>query len=114
MRVYQGKHSGKHAFKEKLKILGYEVGDNYINEIFEKFKLLADKKKDVYDEDIIALVDDTHFNKSNTLKLKNLSIMSGTNSKHVASLELNFKEELKEVSGSGMDPLMQYLIVFQK
>jgi 2-isopropylmalate synthase len=62
-----GKHSGKHAFKEKLKILGYEVGDNYINEIFEKFKLLADKKKDVYDEDLIALVDDTHFNKSNTL-----------------------------------------------
>ncbi len=100
-----GKHSGKHAFKEKLKILGYEVGDNYINEIFEKFKLLADKKKDVYDEDIIALVDDTHFNKSNTLKLKNLSIMSGTNSKHVASLELNFKEELKEVSGSGNGPI---------
>ncbi len=100
-----GKHSGKHAFKEKLKILGYEVGDNYINEIFEKFKLLADKKKDVYDEDIIALVDDTHFNKSNTLKLKNLSIMSGTNSKHVASLELNFKEEMREVSGSGNGPI---------
>ena len=100
-----GKHSGKHAFKEKLKILGYEVGDNYINEIFEKFKLLADKKKDVYDEDLIALVDDTHFNKSNTLKLKNLSIMSGTNSKHVASLELDFKEQLKEVSGSGNGPV---------
>ena len=104
-----GKHSGKHAFKEKLKILGYEVGDNYINEIFEKFKLLADKKKDVYDEDIIALVDDTHFNKSNTLKLKNLSIMSGTNSKHVASLELNFKEELKEVSGSGNGPIDAFI-----
>ena len=50
-----GKHSGKHAFKEKLKILGYEVGDNFINEIFTKFKQLADKKKDVYDEDIIAV-----------------------------------------------------------
>ena len=100
-----GKHSGKHAFKEKLKILGYEVGDNYINEIFKNFKLLADKKKDVYDEDIIALVDDTHFNKSNILKLKNLSIMSGTNSKHIASLELNFKEEQKEVSGSGNGPI---------
>ena len=50
-----GKHSGKHAFKEQLKILGYEVGDNFINEIFTKFKQLADKKKDVYDEDIIAV-----------------------------------------------------------
>ena len=100
-----GKHSGKHAFKEKLKILGYDVGDNYINEIFEKFKLLADKKKDVYDEDIIALVDDTHINQINTLKLINLSIMSGTNSKHVASLELEFKGETKEISGSGNGPV---------
>ena len=40
-----GKHSGKHAFKEKLKILGYEIGDNFINEIFDKFKQLADKKR---------------------------------------------------------------------
>ena len=100
-----GKHSGKHAFKEKLKILGYEVGDNFINEIFTKFKQLADKKKDVYDEDIIALVDDTHINQINTLKLINLSIMSGTNSKHVASLELDFKGEVKEVSGSGNGPV---------
>jgi 2-isopropylmalate synthase len=100
-----GKHSGKHAFKEKLKILGYDVGDNYINEIFEKFKLLADRKKDVYDEDIIALVDDTHINQSNHLKLVSLSIMSGTNSKHIASLELDFKGESKEVSGSGNGPV---------
>ena len=100
-----GKHSGKHAFKEKLKILGYEVGDNYINVIFEKFKLLADRKKDVYDEDIIALVDDTHINQSNHLKLVSLSIMSGTNSKHIASLELDFKGESKEVSGSGNGPV---------
>ena len=100
-----GKHSGKHAFKEKLKILGYDVGDNYINEIFEKFKLLADKKKDVYDEDIIALVDDTHINQINTLKLLNLSIMSGTNSKHVASLEMEFNGETKEISGSGNGPV---------
>ncbi len=100
-----GKHSGKHAFKEKLKILGYDVGDNYLNEIFDKFKLLADKKKDVYDEDIIALVDDTHINQINTLKLLNLSIMSGTNSKHIASLELEFKTEVKEISGSGNGPV---------
>ena len=66
---------------------------------------MADKKKDVYDEDIIALVDDTHINQINTLKLVNLSIMSGTNSKHVASLELEFKGETKEISGSGNGPV---------
>ena len=100
-----GKHSGKNAFKEKLRILGYEIGDNFINEIFEKFKQLADKKKDVYDEDLIALVDDNHIDKSTTLKLVNLSIMSGTNSKHVASLELLYKNEQKEISGSGNGPV---------
>ncbi len=100
-----GKHSGKNAFKEKLKILGYEIGDNFINEVFEKFKLLADKKKDVYDEDLIALVDDSYINKSTILKLVNLSIMSGTNSEHVASLELLLKEEPKKISGSGNGPV---------
>jgi len=100
-----GKHSGKNALKEKLRILGYEIGDNYINEIFKKFKTLADKKKDVYDEDLIALVDDTHINQSAILQLINLSIMSGTNSKHVASLELKFKDEIKEISGSGNGPV---------
>ena len=53
-----GKHSGRAAFREKLKALGYELGDNALNEAFHRFKDLADKKKHVFDDDIIALVDD--------------------------------------------------------
>ena len=53
-----GKHSGRHAFREKLKELGYDLGENALNDAFNRFKDLADRKKDVYDEDIIALVDD--------------------------------------------------------
>jgi hypothetical protein len=53
-----GKHSGRHAFKEKLKELGYELGDNALQDAFKRFKALADRKKHVYDEDIEALVDD--------------------------------------------------------
>ena len=56
--LVMGKHSGRHAFKEKLKELGYELGENALEDAFTRFKDLADRKKVVYDEDIVALVDD--------------------------------------------------------
>src|SRR5271154_5381535 len=56
--LVMGKHSGRHAFREKLKGLGYELGQNALNDAFVRFKALADKKNDVFDEDLIALVDD--------------------------------------------------------
>src|SRR6478735_11658049 len=56
--LVMGKHSGRHAFKSKLKELGFELGDNALNDAFRRFKELADKKKDVFDEDLVALVDD--------------------------------------------------------
>ena len=56
--LVMGKHSGRHAFKMKLKELGFELGDNALNDAFRRFKEVADRKKDVFDEDIVALVDD--------------------------------------------------------
>ena len=57
--LVMGKHSGRAAFRDKLRALGYgEVGDNKLNDAFRRFKDLADRKKVVYDEDIVALVDD--------------------------------------------------------
>ena len=53
-----GKHSGRAAFRDKLNTLGYKVGDNQLNDAFRRFKDLADRKKVVFDEDIVALVDD--------------------------------------------------------
>jgi 2-isopropylmalate synthase len=55
-RLVLGKHSGRHAFVARLKELGLELGDIDMNRTFERFKALADSKKSVYDEDIIALV----------------------------------------------------------
>ncbi len=55
-----GKHSGKHAFKEKLNSLGYLLNDEEIEKAFIKFKNLADKKKDICDEDIDSLVSNSH------------------------------------------------------
>ena len=51
-----GKHSGRHAFVDRLRELGLELGEVDMNRAFERFKALADAKKNVYDEDLIALV----------------------------------------------------------
>ncbi|MFI5378346.1 MAG: 2-isopropylmalate synthase [Tepidisphaerales bacterium] len=53
-----GKHSGRHAFKDRVLQLGYQASDEQIEATFVKFKALADKKKEVFDEDIEALIDD--------------------------------------------------------
>ena len=52
--LVMGKHSGRHAFKEKLKELGYELGENALEDAFARFKDLADRKKIVYDEDLVG------------------------------------------------------------
>ncbi|MGQ9628813.1 MAG: 2-isopropylmalate synthase [bacterium] len=51
-----GKHSGRHAFREHLKEMGYELSEEEFQRAFEKFKILADKKKEVFDEDIRAII----------------------------------------------------------
>jgi len=54
-----GKHSGRHAFIKRIEELGYkELNKENIEKAFERFKILADKKKDVYDEDIEAIIED--------------------------------------------------------
>ncbi len=73
-----GKLSGRHAFKDKLKELGYELGDNALNEAFLKFKDLADRKKEVYDEDIIAIVDQTSSSAANKIEFVNLRVTAGS------------------------------------
>ena len=71
--LVMGKHSGRHAFKDKLNDLGYVgVTDDVIQTAFGKFKVLADKKKHIYDEDIAAIVDDSLVAEDNVIKLKSL------------------------------------------
>ncbi len=76
--LVMGKHSGRHAFREKLKALGYELGQNALNEAFIRFKELADKKKHVFDDDIIALVDDALARGSERIRVVHLRVIAGT------------------------------------
>jgi len=76
--LVMGKHSGRHAFRDKLKTLGYELGQNALDEAFTRFKALADKKKHVYDDDIVALVDDSLARGAERISVTRLRVIAGT------------------------------------
>lgn len=76
-KLVLGKHSGRHAFNEKLKQLGYELTKEELDIAFAKFKDLADKKKDVYEKDIDALVSKQKIQVPRTYELENYVINSG-------------------------------------
>ena len=86
--LVMGKHSGRHAFADKLKELGYQLGDNAFQECFKRFKALGDRKKQIYDEDIIALVDDEVATASNRIQVVSVSTHSSTDRRAISDLTL--------------------------
>ena len=101
--LVMGKHSGRHAFSKKLKELGYDFGQNAMNDAFQRFKDLADKKKEIYDEDIRALVDE-EIRVNDRIKFISLQVVCGSKvSKQTAEIELSFdgKALTKNASGDG-------------
>ena len=106
--LVMGKHSGRHAFKDKLISLGYaDLTDDVIENAFGKFKVLADKKKHIYDEDIIALVDDSLVldNKANTIVLKSLKVFAGTGEPQKAEMTLDVNGQIKSATETGDGPV---------
>ena len=83
-----GKHSGRHAFRDRVATLGYKLSDEQLEAAFVKFKTLADKKKEVFDEDIEALVDEQLEVTQGAFELVNYQILTGTNSIPTATVTL--------------------------
>ncbi len=98
-----GKLSGRAAFRDKLKQLGYDLGANAFQDAFDRFKELADKKKLVFDEDIEALVDQEVATQFDRIKVVALSVMAGTGAPPKASitLEVDGQQVTQEASGDG-------------
>ena len=89
-KLVLGKHSGRHAFREKLREMGYDLGDNALTDVFNRFKTLADAKKEVFDEDLMALVDDAVLRVNDRVKLVSLAVECGTRrSKAVMQLDVD-------------------------
>ena len=100
-----GKLSGRHAFKDKLQSLGYELGDNQLQDAFKRFKDLADKKKHVFDEDIVALVDDEVAAGNDNIKVVSLSVVAGTEGPQEAALTLDVEGDVRSTKATGDGPV---------
>lgn len=101
--LVMGKHSGRAAFRDKLKALGYELGENALNDAFARFKDLADRKKVVYDEDIEALVDQEIAAAHDRVKLVSLSVIAGTRGPQRATMKMEVDGQVftEEAEGNG-------------
>jgi 2-isopropylmalate synthase len=85
--LVMGKHSGRAALRSKLAELGYAVGDNQLRDVFVRFKELADRKKEVYDDDLIALMQDTDTHAANDrIQMKRLRVVCGTDGPQTAEM----------------------------
>ncbi|WP_027180536.1 2-isopropylmalate synthase [Maridesulfovibrio bastinii] len=107
-----GKHSGRNALGTKLKEMGYDLNDEQIADVFDAVKSLADKKEDIYDEDVEALVLEVAYRIHDLFKVKDLSVFSGTSGvpPHAAVILQDFRNdesnpvEIKDV-GFGEGPI---------
>jgi len=100
-----GKHSGRHAFKSRIRELGYELTSEEIEVAFEKFKRLADQKKDIFDEDLEALVSEGVGRIPAVYSIEDLSITSGMSVRPTAALKLNVKGKVIDSIEHGDGPV---------
>ncbi len=100
-----GKHSGRHAFREKIKALGYELSEAHLNLAFQRFKEVADKKKQVFDEDIEAIIADEILRIPDFYKLVNLNVVSGSVTVPTATVQLEIGGKVIQDAGFGDGPV---------
>ena len=103
--IVLGKHSGKHAFAERLRTMGYVLDDEKISFCFEKFKELADRKKEVTDLDLRALVELDKFDVPGEYILDTFVINSGNKMTSMAVIKLQRQGEIVEEGSTGDGPV---------
>ena len=101
-----GKHSGRAALRAKLQELGFDLADNQLKDLFVRFKDLADRKKEVFDDDLIALVTDTASGGEDAhLELKFLRVICGTEAPQSADLTMRIGDTDRQVTAQGDGPV---------
>ncbi|MEQ8365549.1 MAG: 2-isopropylmalate synthase [Roseicyclus sp.] len=104
--IVMGKHSGRAALRSKLKNLGYDLGDNQLNDLFVRYKALADRKKEVFDDDLIALVTDAGAGDVDAhLELKFLRVICGTEAPQSADITLRVGDKDHQATAQGDGPV---------
>ena len=103
--LVMGKHSGRAALRSKLKELGYDLADNQLADVFVRFKALADRKKEVHDEDLIALMQSEERAAEDRIKLARLRVVCGTGGPAEAELTLTIDGAERTATQSGDGPV---------
>jgi 2-isopropylmalate synthase len=101
-RLVLGKHSGRHAFEKRLAELGYTLRDDDLERAFRRFKDLADRKKDVFDEDLEAIVADEIRTVPEEYHLEYMTVTVGLGGMPCAAIRLRRGDELLQDVGTGV------------
>ena len=104
-RLVLGKHSGRHAFRRRLEELGHHLKPDDLDRAFERFKRLADQKKEVFDEDIEAIVAEEIYRMPETYTLRSLHVESGSATPPTATIELEMNGRVLTRTGHGDGPV---------
>jgi len=104
-KLVLGKHSGRHAFKDRLKTLGYELTDGELNKAFDRFKEIADQKKYIFDEDIEALVSEEVSKVYEYYRLIDMSTSGGVKQKPTATVKLQVGDTVFDGMEHGDGPV---------
>ncbi len=109
-----GKHSGQHALKKKLEELGYILTDEEVGQVFVEFKKLCDRKKNVTDRDIVALVESTEKEEKKIWTLESFVVNSGNKMTTTACISLRKNDKVYEGIASGTGPVYASLRAVEK
>lgn len=100
-----GKHSGRHALAKRLKDLGFELDEDKLNSVLVKFKDLADKKKEIFDDDLITLVEEQERVKAKKYELVEIKVFTDTGKQAQARVKIKFKGKLFNAESVGDGPV---------
>lgn len=103
--IVLGRHSGFHGFKKRIGELGFVISEEESKRIFDKFLYIADRKKEVYDEDLITIIIDELGMSSSSYKLEYFNILSGNTSVPTATIKIRHNETVLEEAATGDGPV---------
>jgi 2-isopropylmalate synthase len=100
-----GKHSGRHAFRDRLQELGFSVEGEEFERAFKRFKDLADKKKSIFNEDLEAIVADAVVQSEERVQFQQLTVLSGSFPMPTATVELTVDGVVRKTTTNGVGPV---------
>jgi 2-isopropylmalate synthase len=104
-RMVLGRHTGRHGFTDHCKKLGYKLSKDEVEQAYQKFLQVADKKKEVFDEDLVAIIDDEVHAVEHTFTLEYLRVLIETGNAPQASVKIKTKGQVKEAQAEGDGPV---------